>query len=205
MKYKDNIKDVANLKPDYLGFIFYPKSKRFIGLDFDKSHLQEIDKSIEKVAVFVNAHHHEIVEFSRLYDIQTLQLHGDESADFCKALKDEGFNIIKAFGVDAKFNFNSLNNYADAVDYFLFDTKTLDYGGSGKVFDWEVLNNYTLAKPFFLSGGLSLSNLKEIENLKHPQLYVVDLNSKFEVEPGLKNKEMLNEAFTIIRGIRNGK
>ncbi|RRN77278.1 phosphoribosylanthranilate isomerase, partial [Pseudoxanthomonas sp. SGD-10] len=131
MKYESNIKDIASLEPDLLGFIFYPKSKRFIGLDFDRTYLQDINKSIEKVAVFVNALQHEIVEFSRLYGISTLQLHGDESPDLCLNLKNEGFTVIKAFGVNEDFDFKLLNSYSDAVDYFLFDTKTTDYGGSG--------------------------------------------------------------------------
>lgn len=205
MKYEANINEVSALAPNFMGFIFYPKSKRFVGLDFENSHLQNIHNTITKVAVFVNAQPHEITEFSRLYGIETIQLHGDESPEFCRELKKEKFKIIKAFGVDEEFDFKTLNNYTDAVDYFLFDTKTSDYGGSGKAFNWHTLEKYTLEKPFFLSGGLSNTNLAEVNNLQHPQLFAVDLNSKFETEPGLKNTEMLEEAFKIIRNKEYGK
>lgn len=205
MKYEENINAVAALQPNYLGFIFYPKSQRFVGLDFENNHLQNISRNITKVAVFVNAQLHEVIEFSRMYGISTVQLHGDETPAFCKALKDENFTVIKAFGLNEDFHFEELNAYENVVDYFLFDTKTDDYGGSGKVFGWEILSDYKLNKPFFLSGGLSNQNLKEAVKLKHPQLFAFDLNSKFEEQPGIKNKTMLEEAFQTIRNTEYGK
>lgn len=199
MKYEPNINAVSSLKPDYLGFIFYTKSQRFVGVEFDKNDIQHLTRDIKKTAVFVNAHSHEIKEFSQIYGIGVLQLHGQESPEFCAALKQAGYTIIKAFGLDTNFDFSLLDSYATSVDFFLFDTKTDSYGGSGKAFDWQVLKNYTLNIPFFLSGGLDINNLAAVKLIDHPQLYGVDLNSKFEEEPGLKNLEMLKEAFEIIR------
>jgi len=199
MKYASNINAVSSLNPDFLGFIFYPKSKRFVGLDFDKSDLSSLNQSINKVAVFVNAYLNEVIEFSNIYGIKIVQLHGNETPEFCSDLKKNNFKVIKAFGVDEKFDFSSLEAYKNSVDYFLFDTKTLEHGGSGKTFNWQVLDNYKLAIPFFLSGGLSLANISEVQSINHPQLFGVDLNSKFEVEPGVKNTELLAEAFKNIR------
>jgi phosphoribosylanthranilate isomerase len=199
MKYSDNISALSDIKPDYMGFIFYPSSKRFIGLDFQKSDLNAIDKEIIKTAVFVNAHLHEVVEFGNLYGFKTIQLHGSETPEFCELLKEQGFKIIKAFGVDEDFDFKTIESFVNSVDFFLFDTKTKEYGGSGQVFNWEVLDNYHLEKPFLLSGGLSLDNLASIKKIENPYFYGVDLNSKFEIEPGLKDIEKLELAFKILR------
>lgn len=199
MKYASNINAVAALKPDFLGLIFYPKSKRFVGLDFDKSDLSSLNPSISKVAVFVNAYLNEVREFSNIYGIKIVQLHGNETPEFCSSLKGSNFKVIKAFGVNEEFDFSELEAYQDSVDYFLFDTKTPEHGGSGKTFNWQVLENYKLAIPFFLSGGLSLANISEVKSIRHPQLFGVDLNSKFEEEPGVKSTELLAEAFKNIR------
>ena len=199
MKYAANIKDLAVLNPEYMGFIFYPPSKRFVGVDFQKQDIDHLQTEINRTAVFVNAQHHEIVEFSNLYGIKTLQLHGAETPQFCQELIDKGFTIIKAFGIDENFNFDSLNEYLNHVDFFLFDTKTIAHGGSGLTFDWQILKNYKLNKPFFISGGLSAENLLEVLKIKNPNFYGLDLNSKFELESGLKNIEKLKEAFKLIR------
>ena len=199
MKYPDNISALSDIKPDYMGFIFYPPSKRFIGLDFQKSDLNVIDKEINKTAVFVNAHLHEVVEFGNLYGFKFIQLHGSETPEFCEQLREQGFKIIKAFGIDEDFDFKTIESYVNSVDFFLFDTKTKEYGGSGQVFNWQVLDNYHLEKPFLLSGGLSLDNLASIKKIENPYFYGVDLNSKFEIEPGLKDIEKLELAFKILR------
>lgn len=199
MKYAANIEAVSALTPDYLGFIFYPKSKRFVGLDFDKNDMNRINSSVEKVAVFVDAYQNEVTEFSNIYGIKTLQLHGTESPEFCAELRNNQFKVIKAFGVNEEFDFSTLEAYKDSVDYFLFDTKTPEHGGSGKTFSWQILDKYKLEIPFFLSGGLSADNISSVKSLNHPQLFAVDLNSKFETEPGFKNTELLKKAFNIIR------
>jgi phosphoribosylanthranilate isomerase len=199
MKYADNIKKLADLKPDLMGFIFYPPSKRFVGLEFLKSDLSDIPTEIIKTAVFVNAHEHEVIEFSKLYGMQAVQLHGDENPEFCAAIKKEGFTVIKAFGVNTQFDFSVLEPYLNVVDFFLFDTKTDIHGGSGLTFDWQVLKNYNYQKPYYLSGGLSIENLANIKNINNPYFYGVDLNSKFELEPGIKDIEKLTIAFDLIR------
>jgi phosphoribosylanthranilate isomerase len=199
MKYPDNISALSDIKPDYMGFIFYPPSKRFIGLDFQKSDLNAIDKEINKTAVFVNAHLYEVVEFGNFYGFKFIQLHGSETPEFCEQLREQGFKIIKAFGIDEDFDFKTLESYVNSVDFFLFDTKTKEYGGSGQVFNWQVLDNYHLEKHFLLSGGLSLDNLTSIKKIENPYFYGVDLNSKFEIEPGLKDIEKLELAFKILR------
>ena len=199
MKYQSNIKALANLSPDYMGFIFYPPSKRFIGVEFEKQDITHLHPDIKKTAVFVDAQLHEVIEFSHIYGIKTLQLHGNESPEFCAALQQKDFTVIKAFGIDENFDFSILESYQNVVDFFLFDTKTINHGGSGEIFDWQALANYKLNKPFFLSGGLSLENLEQALGLKHEQFYGLDLNSKFEIEPGLKDIEKLNKAFELIR------
>ncbi|RKD16273.1 N-(5'-phosphoribosyl)anthranilate isomerase [Pelobium manganitolerans] len=199
MRDPENIEALSVLMPDFMGFIFYPPSKRFIGLDFEKAHLKSIDKTIIKTAVFVNATLAEVLEFSKAYDMQAVQLHGSESPEFCEAVKEAGFFTIKAFGVDGNFDFGRLNAYESAVDAFLFDTKTELHGGSGKTFDWRILEKYQLNKPFFLSGGIDLPHLEQILTLNFPQLCALDLNSKFETEPGSKNINKLKTAFETLR------
>jgi phosphoribosylanthranilate isomerase len=199
MKFQANIRELAALEPDFIGFIFYPPSKRFIGVDFEKQDIDHLNPSINRTAVFVNAQLHEVVEFSNLYGIKTIQLHGNESPEFCEELKNKGFTILKAFGIDENFNFEVLKDYFNEVDYFLFDTKTSEYGGSGLSFNWNVLDKYKLEKPFLLSGGLSLDNLPEVLKITNKNFYGIDLNSKFEIEPGVKDIEKLKNAFKLIR------
>lgn len=199
MKYLANIKALAGLEPDFMGFIFYPPSQRFIGVEFERNDVANLQPDIQRTAVFVNAHLHEVIEFSNLYGMKTIQLHGQESPEFCGELKAKGFKVIKAFGVDESFDFNTLNAFVEQVDFFLFDTKTSTHGGSGLTFDWRVLQKYNIEKPFLLSGGLGPDNLAEVLKIKHKNFYGVDLNSKFEIEPALKDIEKLEKAFELIR------
>lgn len=197
MKFPENIRQVAALQPDYLGFIFYPHSPRFVGYDPNKE-LTELRLPAKKVGVFVDKDFSTIKNIIQLYQFDAVQLHGNEPAETCAALR-KSVEVIKAFGVDGNFDFNLLNDYEDKVDYFLFDTKTDVHGGSGKTFDWQVLQNYNLKTPFFISGGLNNENLAAVLQLKHPAFYGVDLNSGFETAPGLKDLEKLKEAFGLIR------
>lgn len=199
MKYLANIKALAELEPDFMGFIFYPPSQRFIGVEFERNDVANLQPDIQRTAVFVNAHLHEVIEFSNLYGMKTIQLHGQESPEFCGELKAKGFKVIKAFGVEESFDFNTLNAFVEQVDFFLFDTKTSTHGGSGLTFDWRVLQKYNIEKPFLLSGGLGPDNLAEVLKIKHKNFYGVDLNSKFEIEPALKDIEKLEKAFELIR------
>ena len=201
MRNEANVNALAALSPDFIGFIFYPTSKRFVGLEFDKNLVSKVPDQIVKTGVFVNAQVHEVIEFSKLYGFKAVQLHGDETPEFCQKIKSEGFIVLKAFGLDDDFDFDSLKAYEAHVDYFLFDTKIDTYGGSGQTFDWAILDSYQLNPPFFLSGGLSLDNLERVKEINHPKFYGLDLNSKFEIEPGLKNIEKLTIAFSLIKNL----
>lgn len=197
MKFPDNVRAVEALQPDYLGFIFYPHSPRFVGYEVDKE-LAELRLPAKKVGVFVDKDFSTIKNLIQTYHFDVVQLHGNESAETCAALR-KMVKVIKAFGVDENFDFELLNAYENAVDFFLFDTRTTAYGGSGKSFDWQVLEKYHLNVPFFISGGLSIENIESVLQFKHPAFYGLDLNSRFEDEPGVKNIEKLKEAFDLIK------
>jgi phosphoribosylanthranilate isomerase len=197
LKYPDNINEIADLKPDYMGFICYAPSPRY-ATDLQSETLAALPASVYKTAVFVNEDAETITKLIDTYNFDAVQLHGNEDPEFCKLFKNKVI-VIKAFGLDKDFNFERLNEFAGSVDYFLFDTKTDLHGGSGKSFDWTLLGNYKLDIPFFLSGGLSLDNLDEVRSIDHFQFYGVDLNSKFEMEPGLKDIDKLKKAFELLR------
>lgn len=188
MKYEDNIKAVAELQPEYMGFIFYGRSKR----NFDGI-LPVLPKVIKKVGVFVDAGLEEINDSIEKFDLQAVQLHGDESPEFCREIKN--VEVIKVFTIGKIFDFDVLKYYEDVCDYFLFDTKGKEKGGNGIVFDWNLLENYPSEKSFFLSGGIGLEELESIKNFTKSKLsrycYALDVNSKFEDEPGLKQIDKL--------------
>jgi phosphoribosylanthranilate isomerase len=192
MKYKDNIEQVAVLQPDYLGFIFYDKSARH----FD-SVIPNIPETIKKVGVFVDAELQEVINTIKKHKLNAVQLHGAETPEFCKKLKSQNLEIIKVFSIKDQFNFDDLKPYESVCDYYLFDTKGKLPGGNGYTFDWNILKNYPSTKSYFLSGGIGLD---EIENIKlfiksdaSKYCFSIDVNSQFEIEPGLKNIEILKE------------
>lgn len=193
---RDNIKAVAAFAPDYMGFICYAPSPRYVN-DLPVDVLADLPTDIRKTAVFVDERKETINGLIDAFGFDAIQLHGSESPAFANSFRDK-VTVFKAFGINADFDFERLNNYADKVDYFLFDTKTDLYGGSGKTFDWSILDKYKLNIPFFLSGGLSLDNLEEVNTITHPQFYGVDLNSKFETSPGVKDIEKLKKAFDML-------
>jgi phosphoribosylanthranilate isomerase len=192
MKYPENMLEVGSLLPDYMGFIFWEKSARY----FDGI-IPELPKSIKKVGVFVNETVDGILKKIEKHDLQAVQLHGNESVEFCMDLKnkiDNAVEIIKVFSVNDEFDFEVLKLFESVCDYFLFDTKGKLPGGNGTTFDWEVLKNYPSTKPFFLSGGIGIEELENVKQVLKTSLpiYAIDVNSKFEIEPGLKNIELLN-------------
>jgi phosphoribosylanthranilate isomerase len=192
MKHAANIAAVAELQPAYMGFIFYPKSPRFIS-EVSSELIKYLPPSIKSTGVFVNEELTVVkAKISRL-NLKAVQLHGVEEVDYCAALKLTGAEVIKAFGIDENFDFSSLMAYEPVVDYFLFDTQTAAHGGSGKVFDWKLLKNYQLTKPYFLSGGIDSNHIENILTLNDPRLYAIDLNSRFELEPGLKDVDKLRK------------
>ncbi|MCG9790923.1 phosphoribosylanthranilate isomerase [Flavobacterium algicola] len=197
MKYPDNILQVGTLLPDYMGFIFWERSTRY----FDGT-IPDLPKSIKKTGVFVDETIDEIVRKVILYDLQAVQLHGNESVAFCIELKSKLKNrteIIKVFSILDDFNFEVLKPYESTCDYFLFDTKGKLPGGNGTTFDWKVLENYPSTKPFFLSGGIGSDEIEAVNEIMKTDLpiYAIDVNSKFEIEAGLKNIEALQCLSTI--------
>jgi phosphoribosylanthranilate isomerase len=270
---KMNTSEVASLRPDYLGFIFYEKSPRFFN-----SEIPVLSSGISKVGVFVNASIEEILEITNKYKLDVVQLHGEESPEFCKRLGEyfrnesievevpaisevekpamspstslriksvevpvlpvlsavevsavevsavevpalsavevpalsavevpalSAVEVWKVFGIKDSFNFEVLEAYENVVDKFLFDTKGKEKGGNGYTFNWEVLNEYSSTKPFVLSGGIGLEEIKELKTLLKTKLplYAIDVNSKFETEPGLKNIDDLKELKLSLKSI----
>ena len=193
MKETENITEISALQPDYLGFIFWEKSKRNMTLDA----IPELPETIKKVGVFVDASIQEIAAKINQYQLDVIQLHGNESVIFCRNVKKLGVEVIKVFSMNSNFNFSLVKEYVLAVDYFLFDTKGKLPGGNGVTFDWKILENYHCDTPYFLSGGngtTEIDGLKEI--LKSPaakKCYAIDVNSRFEKKPGIKNKIKLQK------------
>ena len=200
MRQQDNIEELVALKPNFIGFIFYEKSPRFVGEELNEEYIKTIPKSIKKVGVFVNANPGYILDMVKKYDLQYAQLHGNEMPDICRSLRQKGVNIIKAFSIDENFNFAMLNNYKSFCDLFLFDTKGDKPGGNGVPFDWKLLKKYDNEKPFFLSGGIDLDNIETIIELsKTLPVYGIDVNSLFETEPGVKDIAKLEKLFNLVR------
>jgi len=193
MKYQDNIQEVATLQPDYLGFIFYEQSARH----FDAHRIPEISNTIKKTGVFVDADLDFVIKKISKHNLKAVQLHGNEAPEYCKQLRGKNIEIIKVFSIKNEFDFSILKSYDDIVNYFLFDTKGKLPGGNGYVFDWTILNNYPSTTPFFLSGGIGLSQIDDINKFQKSEAskycYALDVNSKFEIEPGLKNIEDLKK------------
>ena len=189
LKFESNILGLSKLEPDYMGFIFWEKSKRLvIGSTPNLSQTK-----IKKTGVFVNADFEKIKDKVRVHKLEAIQLHGFEPPEFCEKIKNLGVEIIKAFSIDENFTFNILEKYELCSDYFLFDAKGKSPGGNGISFDWEILRNYKYKKKFFLSGGIgieSINAIKKIKNLSLP-LFCVDINSRFELNPGEKNIELI--------------
>ncbi len=219
MKYPENVMDIARLRPDYLGFIFYDKSPR----NFDGV-IPPISSKIKKTGVFVDADISFIIDKIKKYNFNAIQLHGNETAEYCIELKKElntitsvtdqisttvnevsidvdYIEIFKVFGIKDTFDFSTLEPYEGNVDYFLFDTKGQGKGGNGYTFDWTVLKDYKSTTPFILSGGIGPKSLDKIEQLLKTDLpiYALDLNSKFEVEPALKSSKKLEKFFTELK------
>lgn len=190
MKHPENIRNVAALQPDFMGFIFYPKSPRFAE-PLDVSVLNALPPTIKKIGVFVNESLENILTIASKYNLDGVQLHGTEMVNMCMELRKAGHIVIKAFPVAEAYNFKVTKAYEGACDYFLFDTKTDAYGGSGLKFNWGMLDEYVGETPFLLSGGIAADDAEAILKIEHPKFVGIDLNSKFEVSPGLKNVELL--------------
>ena len=190
MRELENISALSELDPNYIGFIFWSESSRFV----DKK-TPPLDKKIIKTGVFVDATFDYILTKIKDHQLDAVQLHGQESCSYCKVIKNYGLKVIKSFSIKNTFDFNTLEDYENSCDYYLFDTKGKLPGGNGFSFDWNILNEYPSQKPFFLSGGIGVDNLNEIKKLVKTKLpiHAIDVNSKFETAPGNKNIELLKK------------
>lgn len=198
MKFPENIAAVAALKPDFMGFIFYPKSPRYAE-PLDVATLNALPPTIKKIGVFVNEDKENILTIAHEYNLDGVQLHGTELVKLCSELKSIGYLVIKAFPIAEAYNFKVTKAYEGACDYFLFDTKTDSYGGSGLKFNWKMLNEYIGETPFLLSGGIAADDAEAILKIEHTKFAGIDLNSKFEFKPGEKNVELLRGFLKEIR------
>ena len=189
MKYADNITELVKLPIDFMGLIFYPRSPRYVN---SLQLMPDFPPQIKKTGVFVDADMDFIRRNVNNYQLDYLQLHGSESPAYCAVAKQLfHLPIIKAISISQTSDFAKTNDYENCVDFFLFDTKTALYGGSGTKFDWSIINEYNEKKPFFLSGGIGADDVLAISAIKHPMFYAIDLNSKFETSPGLKDMDKL--------------
>jgi phosphoribosylanthranilate isomerase len=199
MRDSQNIIEVAELSPDIIGFIFYPHSPRYAAGILDPDIIGKIPVQIRKTGVFVNTDYENIIATVKKYSLDMVQLHGNERPDLCRRLRETGIRVIKAFNIKDSKGFKSCSEFIMDTDYFLFDAATSGYGGSGSKFDWKVLDKYDLGLPFFLSGGISPDDVSNILNISNSSFYGIDLNSRFEIKPGLKEIESLKK---FISGIR---
>lgn len=196
MRNGENLSSLIALKPDFVGFIFYNKSKRYV----DEFPQIKFPENIKKVGVFVNETPQEVIKKVNEFDLDCIQLHGNETPEYISQLrlleigsKPFSKEIIKAFSVDENFDFKITNSYENVCDYFLFDTKGKDYGGNGVKFNWVILQNYLGKTPFLLSGGISKDDTEELKGINHKALVGVDINSGFEIKPALKNINDIKE------------
>lgn len=201
MKFRHNMLKVAQMKPDYLGFIFYEKSPRYMPDTLSPKDLKQLPNRTQKVGVFVDASTAYMKKQAKAYRLDLLQLHGSESPEQCEELKKEGYAIIKVFSIGkGDFDFSVLEAYKPFVKYFLFDTKGKQPGGNGETFDWSLLRNYDQEVPFFLSGGIDMENVVLLKNIPQLNIHAVDVNSRFEVEPGIKDIALLQKLKDKMKG-----
>lgn len=186
MREAENIRDIDHLNVDLIGFIFYPKSPRYV---YELPAYLPI--KARRVGVFVNEDKPTVQMFADRFDLDYLQLHGNESPEYCRTLHASGAKLIKAFSIDRKKDLERTKEYEESCDYFLFDTKCEQFGGSGNQFDWGVLHAYNGSTPFLLSGGINAYSAPALNGFHHPRLAGYDLNSRFELKPGVKDAERI--------------
>ncbi|XOV94181.1 MAG: phosphoribosylanthranilate isomerase [Bacteroidota bacterium] len=195
MREVDNILALDAVKPDFMGMIFYDKSPRDASLVLVDPALAT---DLPRVGVFVNPKLEEVMAKAKIYNLSYIQLHGDESEKLAKALKDAGLGVIKVFRLEDSLPVQEIMPFEGVVDFFLFDTKTQLFGGSGQKFNWDILKNYPFDTPYFLSGGIELDDIENIKSMKLPGLYAIDINSKFEIVPGKKDIEKIKKVKALL-------
>jgi len=196
MRDPENITDLMGLKPDMIGLIFHPGSPRYVENEKLLGNLLNQGREFKLVGVFVNEKLSTILELNKILNFDFVQLHGKESIAYCVELKSNKLKIIKAFGISEKNDFTQTTPYSEFADYFVFDNMTRIHGGSGRKFDWEILNYYSGSTPFLLSGGIGPEDFPDI---KHTAFAGLDLNSRFEISPGFKNISLLSNYLKKVR------
>ncbi len=196
MREADNIREAESLKIQMMGFIFYPESCRCV-----TQRPAYLPDHARRVGVFVDEHTDKILRIAAEYELNYIQLHGNESPETCRLLTANGFGVIKAFAISSAADLDAYTRYEGCCAFFLFDTKTPLYGGSGQSFDWNVLQHYHGETPFLLSGGIAPEDADRLRNFSHPRWAGIDLNSRFETSPGHKNIPLLNNFITRINNI----
>ena len=191
MRDPGNILQIAALHPDYMGFIFYNGSPRFVGNYF--SIPEEFPVEVKRVGVFVNESIEEILKFAKIHRLDFIQMHGSESAEHCRAVQQQDIGVIKTFSIHDGFDFDQLAAYKSVVDYFLFDTKGKFLGGNGVAFDWNVLRHYDQEVPFFLSGGISPDHARQFSSLEGLNVHALDVNSGVEESVGNKDAALVKK------------
>jgi len=201
-----NIREILKVSPpDYLGFIFYEHSSRYMPALLNPEEVQTLPGEIKKTGVFVNSSVNHIIKMAKVYGLHALQLHGEESPEECERLQSLGLTIIKAFRIGASFDNVLLKKYLNVCDYFLFDTAGLCKGGNGKKFNWNILGSYSLNKPYFLSGGIKPEDAALISGINDHRLYGIDVNSGFETEPGIKVPSGIQKFTTQLKKFNHAK
>lgn len=193
-----NIAAVGALRPDYMGFIFYPKSPRNC-MGMPERLLAAVPQGVETVAVTVDMEAGEVSGLCARYGFTTVQLHGNETPEDCRRLRDERLRIWKAVAAATEADIAGAARYEDAADMLVFDTASAQKGGSGRKFDWGMLEAYKGETPFILSGGIGPDDAEALLKLHHPMLAGVDLNSRFEAAPALKNVGLLRKFIDTLR------
>lgn len=194
------LKELNNAGVDYAGLIFYEYSGRYVLKNLAGSDVRGLNLSIEKVGVFVNASEDFILQQAEDFSLDIIQLHGDETASFCSKISDH-MKVIKAFRVEDETNIDWLvKEYVDACDFYMFDKGSTGlYGGTGQKFNWQLLQSSTIGKPFFLSGGIAPGDVEVLRNFTHPYFYGVDINSRFEIKPGIKDIKLVKQFVSDLR------
>lgn len=203
-----NIEQVCELEPDFVGYIFYKGSKRFVGKNPDPAIFRIPGPRISKVGVFVNEEITRVRQLIDQYFLDMVQFHGGESPEYCRLFMDSGIPVIKAVDPGSLEQARKTGSrkvsgisqgYAREVEYFLFDTPGSDYGGTGERFNWSLMDRYRLKVPFFLSGGIGPEDATPLSGLCHRSFFGVDVNSRFELSPGLKDIMLLDKFISEIK------
>lgn len=197
----EQLQELDEIGIEFVGLNFYKESSRYVGGKISGEDVRDGDFDIRKVGVFVNENVNKVIKAIKEYGLDIVQLHGDETPEYCKQLSDE-VEVSKTFRIGDETNIESLvEKFDDACDYYLFDTggQKESLGGTGKQFDWDVLSKARIEKPFFLAGGIGMADLLRVKMFNHPDLFAVDINSKFEIEPGVKDLDLVKMFAQVLR------